>query len=251
MRPLTPLAPLTPLTPFALAALLALVPSSVRAQRASVAITDATVAAFLRAVAPMAAEQVRLRGLLRAVTRDVAVQRIDSVRACRGDERSIIQPGTAAGVPIDSFERLMQAAVNGDQAARKRVDAITAQMQAASRTVTARGADCERQAPPQAWFVRRRAAADAELRRLGWSGASRATMRTTGRTVEFGARLDSIALAHADGGWSAAELRALHDVLRAAVTDDDGAARLAPPERAVVARHRDALRATFAALEAW
>ncbi|GLC26916.1 hypothetical protein [Roseisolibacter agri] len=236
------------LTPHVLVALLALAPSAAHAQRAPI-LTEASVTAFLRAFEPTAAEHVRLRGLVRAVTRDVAVQRSDSVRACRGDERSVIQPGTAAGVPIDSFERLMQAAVNGDQAAKRRVDAITAQMQAASRTVTARGNDCERQAPPQEWFVRRRAAANAELRRLGWSGASRATMRTTGRTVEFGARLDSIALAHADGALSPAALRALHDALHAAVIGDDGAARLAPPERATVARHRAALRATFAAFD--
>jgi len=207
------------------------------------------VVAFLRAYEPMAAEHGRLRALVRAVTRDIAVQRADSVRSCRGDERSIIQPGTAAGVPIDSFQRLMQAAVNGDAAARRRVDELTARMQAASRTVTARGAECERGAPPQAWFVRRRADADAELRRLGWSSESRATMRTTGRAVYFGARLDSIAYAHADGTLSPTALRGLHDALRAAVTGD-GEAELAPAERAVVARHRDALRALFAALDA-
>ena len=238
------------LTPFVLIALVGFTPTALHAQRAPVAITDAHVAAFLRAYEPMAAEHLRLRGLMRAVTRDIAVQRIDSVRGCRGDEHSIIQPGTAAGVPIDSFTRLMQAAANGDQAARRRVDEITARMQAASRTVTARGAECERLAPPQEWFVRRRAAADAELRRLGWSGASRATMRTTGRNVAFGARLDSIALAHADGTLSLEELRGLHDALRAAVADEAGAAGLGPSERAVIARHRDALRATFAALDA-
>jgi hypothetical protein len=229
--------------------LLGLAPMAAPAQRAPVAVTETTVAAFLRAYEPMAAEHRRLRGLVRAVTRDIAVQRIDSVRACRGDERSIIQPGTAAGVPIDSFQRLMQAAVNGDQAARRRVDAITAQMQAASRTVTARGAECERLAPPQAWFVRRRAAADAELRRLGWSGESRATMRTTGRSVDFGARLDSIAYAHADAALAPAELRGLHDALRAALAGDGESADLTAAERAVVARHRDALRALFAALD--
>ena len=236
-----------PRSVLALALLLALAPTATHAQRGAVAITDAHVAAFLRAYEPMAAEHARLRALVRAVTRDIAVQRIDSVRACRGDERSIIQPGTAAGVPIDSFERLMQAAVNGDAAARRRVDEITARMQSASRTVTARGAECERQAPPQAWFVRRRAAADAELRRLGWSSESRATMRTTGRSVYFGARLDSIAYASADGTLSPAELRALHDALHAAVTAD-GDAGLTATERAVVARHRDALQALFAAL---
>ena len=232
-----------------LAALLSLGPTAVHAQRGAVPITEATVGSFLRAYEPMAAEHRRLRGLVRAVTRDIAVQRIDSVRACRGDERSVIQPGTAAGVPIDSFQRLMQAAVNGDAAARRRVDAITAQMQAASRTVTARGAECERLAPPQAWFVRRRAAADAELRRLGWSSESRATMRTTGRSVDFGARLDSIAYAHADGALAPAELRGLHDALRAALAADGESAGLTAAERAVVARHRDALRALFAALD--
>jgi hypothetical protein len=206
-------------------------------------ITDEGVAAFVRAMTPVATEWQRIWGMRRDVMRDIAVQRIDSLRLCRGDERSVIKPGTAAGVPLDEYERLLVAATRGDTAARRRVTEIGREMQAASRTLGDRGKACERSVPPQEWFVRRREVSAAELKRLGWSSESRATMRSTGRSVDFGARLDSIAGA---SGATLDELRALHDRLRPALRGD--ASALDADERAVLERHHAALQRLFQAL---
>ena len=205
-------------------------------------ITDASVVAFIRAMGPAAAETRRLWGLRRDVTRDIAVQRGDSVRACRDPrrEQELLQPGTAMGMPIDEYTKLMEAAARGDAASRRKVDSISKLIAAASKAVTGRSSDCERTTPPQEFFVRRRDASNAELQRLGWRAPGNyGTMRTTGRAVYFAARLDSIALANA-GGTSAAELRALHQRLRASL-DDSANGSSSAAERAVVARHRERL----------
>jgi len=206
-------------------------------------LTEASVAAFVRAMGPVSAEMQRLWGLRRDVTRDIAVQRGDSVRECRDPKREqeLLKPGTAMGMPIDEYTKLMEAAVRGDAAARRKVDSIGKLMTAASKSVTSRSSDCERTTPPQEFFVRRREASRAELERLGWRAPdSYGTMRTTGRAVYFAARLDSIALANAGGMMSATELRSIHERLRSAL-GDLSTNSLSAAERAVVARHREAL----------
>ena len=215
--------------------------SPARAQ-SSPPLTEASVAAFVRAMGPAAAETRRLWGLRRDVTRDLAVQRADSMRACRDPKREqeLIKPGTAMGMPIDEYTRLLEAAVHGDAAARRKVDSIGKLLTAASKAVTSRTNDCDRATPPQEFFVRRHEASRAELERLGWRAPGNyGTMRTTGRALYFAARLDSIALANA-GGTSAAELRALYRRLRSSL-DESSAGSSSAAERAVVTRHREAL----------
>ena len=223
-------------------ALLALLLGPAAHAQSTPPLTEANVASFVRAMGPTAAEARRLWGLRRDVTRDIAVQRIDSLRACRDPKREqeVLKPGTAMGMPIDEYTKLMEAAVRGDAAARRKVDSIGKLMTAASKSVTSRSNECERTTPPQEFFVRRRDASRAELERLGWSSESRQTMTTTGRTVYFGARLDSIALANSDGTLSAAGLRAMYERLRASLHDSSNGTSSAA-ERAVVARHRERL----------